>query len=115
MKMVSIANEVNSMNMDADQKPDLFITSSRELDSLGAKFKCLCITGYKATLNFTCANGRTVVDFHIDLGLVQSPLEVPPPAASMPSLVQICHKSPSYYRCLKRRREARACFVARSR
>ena len=106
MKMVCMDSEVNVKNMDfEDQKSALFVSSFRELDSLLSSFRYLCSTGYKASLNLTCANGRTVVDFHVDLGFLQPPVEVPPPAASSP--VQIRHKSPSYYRRLKRRRDAR--------
>ena len=79
------------------------MASSHELENLVSQFRYLCSAGYNAKLNVTSENGRAVVDFHVDLGFITPPLEVPPPASSGSPR----HKSPSYYRRLKRRRESR--------
>ena len=89
---------------------DLIITSNNDLDGLISNFRYLCCSGYKTSLNISSENGRAVVDFHVDLGFIQPPVEVPPPNASYvsPEPLPKCHRSPSYYRRLRRRRAARA-------
>ena len=88
---------------DNNQCTDSLLTSTREIDSFLSKFRYLCSTGFKASLNISCENGRTVVDLHVDLGCTLPPVGISPPTIA-PSMSP---RSPSYYRCLKRRKAKR--------
>ena len=74
-----------------------------ELDSFVTKFRNICSLGYNATLTISSKNGQAHVGLDIDLGFLF------PPPSSLPSQVSSTprHRSPSYYRRLKK------CYAAR--
>ena len=79
--------------------------SGVELTSFVTKYRYLCSAGFQAHLSFSCQNGRTHVSLNVDLGILQPPVEQPPPTATL-SKSSKC-RSPSYSRRLQRRRHER--------
>ena len=82
------------------------LASGHELESLLAQFRFMSSAGHKTSLNLSSEKGRVSVSFNVELGFMSPPVEIPPPQSSL-----TFRKSPSYYRRLKRRRDARASTV----
>ena len=81
--------------------------SHRELDSFLQKYKYLCSAGFKATVSFASENCCTHVTLEVDLPFLSPPRNSPPPFTLTPQSPR--NRSPSYFRRLKRRRDAREC------
>ena len=79
--------------------------SGIELTSFVTKYRYLCSAGFQAHLSFSCQDGRTHVSLNVDLGILQPPVDQPPPTTAL-SKSSKC-KSPSYSRRLQRRRHER--------
>ena len=78
------------------------MASGHELEHLLMQFRYMSSAGYKTTFNLSSEKGHVIASFNVDLGFMQPPVDKPPPSSLSP-----IRKSPSYYRRLKRRREAR--------
>ena len=78
--------------------------SHYELDSFLQKYKYLCSAGLRATVTFKSENCNTHVSLEVDLPFLTPQWNVPPPNATPQSPR---NRSPSFYRRLKRRRDAR--------
>ena len=82
--------------------------SHHELDSFVTKFKYLCSAGFKAALSITTTeNCGTHVSLNADLPFIAPPCYLPPPTIVTTSMKSPRYRSPSYYRRLRRRRNAR--------
>ena len=86
--------------------------SHRELDSFLQKYKYLCSAGFKATVSFASENCCTHVTLEVDLPFLSPPRNSPPPYTLSPQSPR--NRSPSYFRRLKRRRDARECSKVES-
>ena len=75
-----------------------------ELSSLLKMFQNLCCTGKRATLSFSCENGKASVNLNVDVGELKPALEYPPP-------VTPTHVSPLRKRRTLKRAEARRLFA----
>ena len=82
------------------------LASGHELENLLAQFRFMSSAGHKTSLNLSSEEGCISVSFNVELGFMSPPVGIPPPQSSSPF-----RKSPSYYRRLKRRRDARASIV----
>ena len=85
-------------------------TSNQELDSFLAKYKYLCSAGHKASLSFKSENFCTRISLDVELPFMTPPWSLPPPSCvQTPTMspTSLRHRSPSYYRRLKRRYDAR--------
>ena len=78
--------------------------SHYELDSFLQKYKYLCSSGLRATVTFKSENCNTHVSLEVDLPFLAPQWNFPPPNFTPQSPR---NRSPSYYRRLKRRRDAR--------
>ena len=79
--------------------------SHHELESFLQKYKYLCSAGFKAHLSFASENCCTRVSLEVDLPFLSPPWNSPPPFTLSPQSPR--NRSPSYFRRLKRRRDAR--------
>ena len=85
-------------------------TSNQELDSFLAKYKYLCSAGHKASLSFKSEKFCTRISLDVELPFMTPPWSLPPPSCvQTPTMspTSLRHRSPSYYRRLKRRYDAR--------
>ena len=80
----------------------------RELDSFLSKFKFLSSAGFKAAISFKTENFVTNVSLDVELPFVLPPCNLPPPFSVFSTPKSRRHRSPSYYRRLQRRRDARS-------
>ena len=78
-----------------------------ELESFIAKFRYLCSAGYDASMTLSSEKGEARISFNVNLGVLPPPMTVPPPATTAPDTPCQRRRSPSYYRRLKRRSNAR--------
>ena len=78
-----------------------------ELESFVAKFRYLCSAGFDSTLTLSPKKGQAHVSFNVNLGFLPPPLSFPPPSTAVPATPCSRRRSPSYYRRLKRRSDAR--------
>ena len=78
------------------------MATSSEIESFVSKFRYLCSAGFKASLKLNCEDGHAFISFDVNLGPLPPPLFIPPPVSPVQR-----RKSPSYYRRLKRRSDAR--------
>ena len=87
-----------------DRHANLFMimTSLNELEILLSRFRYLSCAGYETSLTLTSVDGHTRVALNVDLGNLPPPIFSPPPSPSRSS-----HRSPSYFKRLKRRSDAR--------
>ena len=80
--------------------------SNREMDSFLSKFKYLCSAGFKAAVSFKSEDFVTRVSMDVELPFALPALNPPPPFnVTTPKFTR--HRSPSYYRRLRRRRSGR--------
>ena len=75
-----------------------------DFSSLVKMFQNLCCTGKRATLMFSCENGKACVNLKVDVEDLKPALEYPPPTT--PNRV-----SPSRKRRILKRTEARRLFA----
>ena len=86
----------------------MMAASHRELDSFLQKFKYLTSAGFKASISFKSENCCTRVTLDVDLPFLTPPCNLSPPSTPSQSPR---NRSPSYYRRLRRRHDAREqCF-----
>ena len=83
------------------------MANTHELDSFVEKFRYLCSAGFDATLTLRSEKGQAHVSFNVNLGFLPPPLAFPPPASNVYSTPCQRRRSPSYYRRLKKRSDAR--------
>ena len=75
-----------------------------DLSSMLKIFQNLCCTGKRATLSFSCENGKASVNLKVDVGEVKPSLEYPPPVTPI-------YVSPSRKRRSLKRAAARRLFA----
>ena len=76
-----------------------------DFSSLLKIFQNLCCTGKRATLSFSCENGKTSVNLKVDIDEMKPVMEYPPPVTPI-------SVSPSRKRRMIKRAEARRLFAA---
>ena len=78
-----------------------------ELQNFIDKFRYLCSAGFDATLTLSSEKGQAQVCFNVNLGFLPPPVAVPPPLTNVHATPCQRRRSPSYYRRLKKRSDAR--------